>query len=49
VIAEYLEVLLEDRKNSKMLAPEFRVELAKEITKTEVFIDVGEICCANKI
>jgi hypothetical protein len=49
MITEYLEVLLEDRKNSKMLVPEFRVELAKEITKTEVFINVGKICHANEI
>ena len=49
IITEHLEVLLEDRKNSKMLASEFKVELAKEITETEVFINVGEICCVNEI
>ena len=49
VIAEYLEVLLKDRKNSKILALEFKVELVKEITETEIFINIDEICYVNKI
>jgi hypothetical protein len=49
IIAEYLEVLLEDRKNSKILALKFRVELTKEIAEIEVFINIGKICCVNKI
>jgi hypothetical protein len=49
VITEYLEVFLEDRKDSKMLALKFGVELAKEITETEIFINVSKICCVNEI
>jgi len=49
VITEYLKVLLEDRKNSKILVLKFRVELVKEITKTEVFINIDKICCVNEI
>jgi hypothetical protein len=32
-----------------MLALEFEVELVKEITKTEIFINISEICCVNEI
>jgi hypothetical protein len=49
VVAEHLKVLLEDRKNGKMLATKLEVQLFKEITEAEFFIDMSKISSLNEI
>ena len=49
MIAEYLKVLFKNRKDSKMLAMKLEVQLSKEITEVEFFINLSKISSLNEI
>jgi hypothetical protein len=49
MIAEYLKVLLKDRENSKILIIKLEVQLSKEITEVEFFINISKISSLNEI
>jgi hypothetical protein len=49
VIAEHLKVLLEKRKDGKILAIKLGVQLSKEITEVEFFVNSSKISSLNEI
>jgi hypothetical protein len=49
MVAEHLKVLLKKRKDGKMLAMKLEVQLSKEITEAESFVNSSKISSLNEI